>query len=183
MDSHFPNKNGKQEANHTGGGQGGGTTFDPAQLPAGAPIFMQPAVPAPNMQQPTFQQPVMQQPMMQQPTFQQPNMNMQPTLEDIAEKLPEQLKPLFPEGFIEQSYIENILRDNLGKTANIYMWFEASQWGSKIFRGILEGAGKDHILLKDLQTENRYLLPTIYLSYITFDEEIEYNYPFRKKTK
>lgn len=80
--------------------------------------------------------------------------------------------------FIEQSYIENILRLNRGKVASIYMNFENSQWGSKIFRGIIEAAGRDHIILSDLATETRYLLPTIYLNYITFDEEIAYYYPF-----
>ena len=78
----------------------------------------------------------------------------------------------------EQSYIENILRMNLGKNATIYMNFENSQWGSKVFKGELVGAGRDHILLKDNQTNTTYLLLRIYLSYITFDEEIEYEYPF-----
>ena len=35
----------------------------------------------------------------------------------------------------ENSYIENILRMNLGKNATIYMNFENSQWGSKVFKG------------------------------------------------
>ena len=46
----------------------------------------------------------------------------------------------------ENSYIENILRMNLGKNATIYMNFENSQWGSKVFKGELVGAGRDHIL-------------------------------------
>lgn len=78
----------------------------------------------------------------------------------------------------EQSYIENILRLNRGKVATIYMNFEGSQWGSKVFKGELLEAGKDHILLKDNQTGMNYLLLSIYLSYISFDENIEYEYPF-----
>lgn len=81
----------------------------------------------------------------------------------------------------QQSYIENILRDNLNKVATVYMNFENSQWGSKVFKGYIKGAGKDHIILKDLQSETRYLLLMVYLSYITFDERIEYDYPYRKK--
>ncbi|CCY07403.1 MAG: spore coat protein GerQ [Coprobacillus sp.] len=81
----------------------------------------------------------------------------------------------------EQSYIENILRDNLNKVATVYMNFENSQWGSKIFKGVLKGAGKDHIILKDIQSETRYVLLMVYLNYITFDERIEYDYPYRKK--
>ena len=80
--------------------------------------------------------------------------------------------------FNEQSYIENILRDNYGKLATIYMNFEGSQWGSKVFKGELLEAGKDHILIKDNQTGMNYLLLSIYLSYISFDENIEYDYPF-----
>lgn len=78
----------------------------------------------------------------------------------------------------EASYVENILRLNKGKVATIYMNFEGSQWGSKIFRGELLAAGKDHIILKDSQSGVNYLLLTIYLSYISFDETIEYSYPF-----
>lgn len=82
----------------------------------------------------------------------------------------------------EDSYIENILRLNLGKPVSIYMNFENSQWGSKIFKGILEAAGKDHIIISDSQTNMRYLLLTIYLNYVTFDEEINYYYPYRDAT-
>ena len=78
----------------------------------------------------------------------------------------------------EQSYVENILRLNRGKTATIYMNFENSQWGSKVFKGEITEAGKDHIILKDTQTGITYLLLTIYLSYVAFDSDIEYEYPF-----
>ena len=88
----------------------------------------------------------------------------------------------YPQDFYEQqSYIESILRDNLNKVATVYMNFENSQWGSKVFKGYIKGAGKDHIILKDLQSETRYILLMVYLDYITFDERVEYDYPFRKK--
>lgn len=83
-----------------------------------------------------------------------------------------------PYTFAEQSYVENILRLNRGKIATVYMNFEGSQWGSKIYKGELLEAGKDHIVLRDTQTNVYYLLLTIYLSYVAFDEEIEYEYPF-----
>ncbi|MBP1948902.1 spore coat protein GerQ [Virgibacillus litoralis] len=80
---------------------------------------------------------------------------------------------------MEQSYIENILRLNEGKAATVYMTFENnSQWNAKVFRGIIEAAGRDHIILSDPQSGKRYLLLMIYLDYITFDEEINYSYPF-----
>lgn len=78
----------------------------------------------------------------------------------------------------ESSYIENILRLNLGKTVSVYMNFENSQWGSKIFKGVLEAAGKDHIIISDPNNNTRYILLSIYLSYITFEDEINYYYPF-----
>ncbi len=81
----------------------------------------------------------------------------------------------------EQSYIENILRLNLGKTVSVYMNFENSQWGSKIFKGKLEAAGKDHIIISDPTNNMRYILLTIYLNYVTFDEEINYYYPYQPK--
>ncbi|MFS0654002.1 spore coat protein GerQ [Bacillus sp. 179-C3.3 HS] len=84
---------------------------------------------------------------------------------------------------LEQSYIENILRLNRGKVATIYMTFEASkEWNSKIFRGVIEAAGRDHIIISDTKSGTRYLLLTIYLDYITFDGEIQYDYPYSMST-
>lgn len=80
---------------------------------------------------------------------------------------------------VEESYIENILRLNKGKVATVYTTFENNtEWNAKIFKGVIEAAGRDHLILSDPQTGMRYLIPMIYLDYITFDEEIEYEYPF-----
>ncbi|TDL87696.1 spore coat protein GerQ [Vibrio vulnificus] len=80
---------------------------------------------------------------------------------------------------VEQSYIENILRLNKGKLATVYTTFENNkEWNAKIFKGIIEAAGRDHLIISDPQTGKRYLIPMVYLDYITFDEEIEYDYPF-----
>lgn len=80
---------------------------------------------------------------------------------------------------VEQSYIENILRLNKGKLATVYTTFENnSEWNAKIFKGIIEAAGRDHLIISDPQTGKRYLIPMVFLDYITFDEEIEYDYPF-----
>lgn len=80
---------------------------------------------------------------------------------------------------VEQSYIENILRLNKGKLATVYATFENNtEWNAKIFKGIIEAAGRDHLILSDPQTGERILLPMVYLDYVTFSEEIEYEYPF-----
>lgn len=76
---------------------------------------------------------------------------------------------------LQESYIENILRLNLGKVATIYMTFENnSEWNAKIFKGQLEAAGRDHIIISDPRTGMRYLLLMVNLDYITFDEELQY---------
>ncbi|HOA63369.1 MAG: spore coat protein GerQ [Acholeplasmataceae bacterium] len=118
---------------------------------------------------PPYQQPIIPTPPYQQPVVPLPPFPQQP--------LPDQQLPIQ----FEQSYIENILRLNRGKVATVYMNFEGSQWGSKIFKGIVLAAGRDHLILKDLQSEVRYVLLTVFLNYFTFDEEIEYEYPIRKK--
>lgn len=77
---------------------------------------------------------------------------------------------------LEQSYIENILRLNRGKVATVYMTFENNrEWNAKIFKGIIEAAGRDHLILSDPQTGMRYLLLMVYLDYVTFDEELTYD--------
>lgn len=79
----------------------------------------------------------------------------------------------------EQSYIENILRLNKGKLVTIHATFENNrEWNAKIFKGVIEAAGRDHVILSDPQTGERNLIPMVYVDYITFSEEIEYEYPF-----
>ncbi|SDB81688.1 spore germination protein Q [Pelagirhabdus alkalitolerans] len=83
---------------------------------------------------------------------------------------------------IEESYIENILRLNRGKVATVYMTFDSNEeWNAKVFKGIVEEAGRDHIILSDPENNKHYLLLSIYLDYITFDDEIEYDYPFNNQ--
>ncbi len=80
---------------------------------------------------------------------------------------------------LEQSYIENILRLNIGKTATIYMTYENNtQWNAKIFKGRLEAAGRDHIIISDPQTGMRTLLLMVNLDYITFEGELKYTYTY-----
>lgn len=73
----------------------------------------------------------------------------------------------------EQSYIENILRVNKGKRVSVYQSFaDAGEWKDRIFTGIIEQSGRDHIILSDPNTGNWYLLLIIYVNFIKFDEEI-----------
>jgi len=73
----------------------------------------------------------------------------------------------------EQSYVENILRLNRGKKVSIYQSFaDAGEWKDRVFTGIIEQSGKDHIILSDPTTGNWYLLLMIYVNFIKFDEFI-----------
>ena len=77
---------------------------------------------------------------------------------------------------LEQSYVENILRLNKGKLATLYFSFPDSvEWRDKTYTGIIEAAGRDHIILSDPKTGRWYLLLMLYLNYVDFDEKINYN--------
>lgn len=76
----------------------------------------------------------------------------------------------------EQSYIENILRLNRGKVAKFYMTFPDSlEWRDKIFTGVIEASGRDHIIISDPNTGLRNLLLIIYLDFVEFEEAINYS--------
>ena len=80
---------------------------------------------------------------------------------------------------IEESYIENIFRLNRGKMVTVYTTFENNkEWNAKVFRGRIEAAGRDHLILSE-PTGRRYLIPLLYLDYATFEGEIAYEYPYR----
>lgn len=73
----------------------------------------------------------------------------------------------------EQSYVENILRLNRGKSVEIYTSYaDANAWKDKIFKGIIEQSGKDHIILSDPNTGEWYLILLIYVDFIRFMEKI-----------
>ena len=76
---------------------------------------------------------------------------------------------------MEQSYIENILRLNKGKKVNVYMSYSDSvEWRDKMYTGIIEQAGRDHLIISDPSTGKWYLLLIIYLYYVEFNEKINY---------
>lgn len=113
-----------------------------------------------------------QQPTQPQPSYQVP---FPPTSQPTPTGGP-QVPGMLP---VEESYIENILRLNKGKLVTIHSTFENNkEWNAKIFKGLIEAAGRDHVIISDPQTGKRVLLPMVYVDFITFDEEIEYEYPF-----
>lgn len=79
----------------------------------------------------------------------------------------------------EQSYIENILRLNRGNKATVYMTFpDSNEWRDRKFSGIIEQAGRDHIIMSNPATGKWELLLMIYVDYIEFDERIKYSQEF-----
>ena len=73
----------------------------------------------------------------------------------------------------EQSYIENILRMNKGKKARFHITVPGSQeWQDRVFDGIIEQAGRDHIIVSNPTTGEWYLILMIYLDFVTFEESI-----------
>lgn len=76
----------------------------------------------------------------------------------------------------EESYIENILRLNRGKEGTFYFSFENGNGPTKNVNvtGYVEAAGRDHVILRETSTDNRFLFPMIYFNYAEFGEELNY---------
>ena len=84
---------------------------------------------------------------------------------------------------MEQSYIENILRLNKGKKVKAYVSYpDSSAWQNKIYEGVIEEAGKDHLIIRDPLNNNWYLIRIIYLNYVEFMEPITYSHSYSDKT-
>ena len=123
--------------------------------------------PTPPVQTPQQQMPLPQQPQQyynpQQPQYQG---SYQPT---TPRRLTE-----------EESYIENIVRANKGKIATFYMSYgDSNEWRDRTYKGIIEAAGVDHIIVSDPKDGKRYILQNVYLDWIEFNDEINYIYPYR----
>jgi spore germination protein Q len=114
----------------------------------------------------------------QNPTF--PN---NPVNNNFTSQMP-QVIPNKPENLpYEQSYIENILRLNKGKNVKVFVSYpESSAWQNKEYIGIIEEAGKDHLIIKDSQSGSWYLLRMIYLDYVEFMEPITYSESFSENS-
>ena len=86
--------------------------------------------------------------------------------------------PFTPTKRTEESYIENIVRLNRGKLGTFYMTYsDSNEWRDRVYKGVIEAAGIDHIIISDPRDGKRYVLLNIYLDWIEFNEEINYEYP------
>ena len=97
------------------------------------------------------------------PTFPN-NMNNYPPEQEISTNLP-----------MEQSYIENILRLNIGKKAKVFASYpDSTEWRDRIYDGIIEQAGKDHVVMSSPSLGDLYLIPMIYVNWVEFEEPINF---------
>jgi len=81
----------------------------------------------------------------------------------------------------EESYIENILRANIGVTGTFYFTFPVSETLSNEtrgnvlrVRGAVIQAGRDHAVIREANTNHVYLVPMIYFDYARFDDGFKY---------
>lgn len=76
---------------------------------------------------------------------------------------------------MEQSYIENILRNNIGKKVRVHASFSDSiEWRDRVFTGIIERAGRDNLIINDVDNGKYYLILMIYVDFVEFNEKITY---------
>ena len=58
---------------------------------------------------------------------------------------------------------------------------DSVEWKDKIFTGVVEQAGRDHLIISDPSTGKWYLILMIYLNYVEFEENINYSPDFTLK--
>ena len=76
---------------------------------------------------------------------------------------------------MEQSYIENILRNNIGKKVRVHASFaDSNEWKDRVFVGTIEHAGRDNLVIYDRDNDINYLILMIYVDFVEFNEEITY---------
>lgn len=79
----------------------------------------------------------------------------------------------------EESYIENILRENIGVNGTFYFTFAGTNTtnneGNTVrVRGTVLQAGRDHAVIREDGTNHVYLFPMIYFDYARFEDGFRY---------
>ena len=88
--------------------------------------------------------------------------------------------PAINPGTIGQSYLGNIIKLNTGKLGTFYFTYNGSnEWRDKSYVGIIEDAGRDYFIIKDPNSERRYLLSYLYLLWSEFDEKLDFQFSYQ----
>lgn len=112
----------------------------------------------PNLQQPNYQQPASQQQVPMPPSAATPSG-----------------RPVLPLG--ETSYIENILRLNIGQPGTFHFSFThtlGEALNTRNITGTVEEAGRDHVIIRETATGHSFLFPMIYFDYAEFEGDVNY---------
>ncbi|MBR1413757.1 MAG: spore coat protein GerQ [Bacilli bacterium] len=73
-------------------------------------------------------------------------------------------------------FIEDILKFNKGKKVNVFASFtDSNNDKDKTYSGIVENSGPDYVIISDPKTGKWYLIKTMYINYIEFEEPIKAN--------
>ena len=81
---------------------------------------------------------------------------------------------------LELLNINDILNLNKGKVGTFYFTYtNSSEWRDRVYKGVIETASKDYLIISDPKTGRRYLFQSVYLDWVEFDEEISYEPPYR----
>lgn len=73
----------------------------------------------------------------------------------------------------EFQYAYNILNNNPNQIASFYMSYPDSiEWRDRVFTGKIVHSTREYTLLKNEQNSEWYVLPSIYLNYVIFNEEV-----------
>jgi len=101
-----------------------------------------------------------------------------PTPSGPSQPLPMGTEQPSPTGVGQETFIENIIRLNKGKVGTFYFTYQGNtQWNAKTYRGIVETASPDHIIISNPTEGKRYMLLMSNLDWVEFDEEISYFVP------
>ena len=120
----------------------------------------------------------------QNPVFPGTSLNNTPNQQSIP-SYEESQKGIYNTNTVEeQSYVENIIRINKGKMDKFHVTVPGSvEWQDRVFTGIIEQAGRDHVIVSNPNTGEWYLILIIYLDFVTFDEPINYSPQFATPPK
>jgi len=76
---------------------------------------------------------------------------------------------------LEESYMDSLIRNNIGNQVCVFTTFpNSNDLRDFKFNGILEQSGKDYVVISEPSTGKWHLIPSHYINFITFDENINY---------